>query len=94
MIKSKLKSMSAFGKYSTSFTVAASDHWSFIPNIPSGLFPFFKISVIIRLVRSEHVPRQGSQIRFACYEGLVRKNIWLECWGTAMHSRISECSAK
>lgn len=91
MIKKKLKSTSAYDKCSASFTIVFSDRCSCIPNIPSLLFPFFKKSVIIHLVCSEYVPRQGSQIRFACYEGLVRKNIWLQCWGTALQDIRERC---
>lgn len=92
MIKKKLKSTSAGDKCGASFTVVFSDRCSRIPNIPSLLFPFLKKkSVIIHLVCSECVPRQGSQIRFACYEGLVRKNIWLQCWGTALQDIRERC---
>lgn len=91
MIKKKLKSTSAYDKCSASFTIVFSDRWSCIPNIPSLLFPFLQKSVFIHLVCSEYVPRQGSQIRFACYEGLVRKNIWLQCWGTALQDIRERC---
>lgn len=45
-------------------------------------------------VHTKHVCRQGSQIRLAGYEALVRKDIWLKCCAAAMHSRISGSNAK
>lgn len=71
------------------------------------LIPCFLTSRLILLKHSHHplslcvcvfvcahqVRLQGSQIRLACYEALVRTDIWPKCCAAAL-SRISESDAK
>lgn len=61
---------------------------------PSPCHVLHQSSSVCVCVHTKHVCRQGSQIRLAGYEALVRKDIWLKCYAAAMHSRISGSNAK